>query len=528
MINLGGFSFSPHTQMIMIIFFVVYSLIIVGLGLYVKFSARNNANNKLSAFITGDGKMNALEIGMVTATVSMAAGVMIGTPGLAYRVGLIHTLCMSSFFMSSFVTLGTFGRKFPIMRKRIHANTISQLMHHRFQSKGVTIALALCGAIFCTILASGQLSGAARIFSLISGGHYGIGLLIATVSVAVYTYSGGVKSLARVSVVQGFIMLAAVIFVGWAEFHNISAQYGSIQAGFEMLSKMEGMTTKVTTGGWTPLYAAGIAIVNSWGVTGIPATLQSTMYYDDPKAMKKGMAISLAVTSIVMGIMCIAGPLGSILNQKLETPDLVVLFVSTNFLPSWMSGIVVCGIFAAIQSSIAGFLVYIAASIASDLYKGCIKTDAPEESVRKLNMGVIIVVVCLAALIALHPVDLIQMLLIFGTGCCAAAYIFPSMLGAYWEKTTAAGALAGILGGPIAYVAAYYASQQEWYINALGNIHPMIISALTGLVLIIVVSLCTQKKKVIYGIYRVWFCKDYDEEFALMYDNGKKIRKENQ
>ena len=519
MIDLGGFSFSLSTQKMMIAIFVIYSVVIVGLGLFVKLTSKSGSH--LSSFVTGDGKASALEIGMMTATVSMAAGVMVGTPGLAYSVGMVHSLCMSAFFLSSFVTLGTFGRKFPIMKNRIGASTICQLMQHRYQSKGVAAALALIGAMFCTVLAGGQLSGAARIFSLISGGHYNIGLLIAIACVVAYTYTGGVKSLARVSVIQGFIMLTAVIAIGYAEFHQISLQYGSVQAGFEMLSRVEGFSERITTDAWSPLYALGVAVVNSWSVTGIPATMQSTMYYDNPKAMKHGMVISLVVSSLIMAIMCVAGPLASILNQNLAFPDLTVLYISTNFLPSWMSGIVVCGIFAAVQSSIAGYLIFIGASVASDLYKGVLKPETPEKTVSKLNKLVIVLVVIAATMIAIHPVDLVQTLLIFGAGCCGAAFIFPAMLGAYWGKATAPAAISAIIGGPLAYVAVYFLEQNPAFAAAVHSIHPMLISAAVSLGLMIIVSLCTQKQKVPYGVYRVWFCKDYDETFARMYDGGK-------
>lgn len=40
--------------------------------------------------------------------------------------------------------------------------------------------------------------------------------------------------------------------------------------------------------------------------------------------------------------------------------------------------------------------------------------------------------------------------------------------------------------------------------------------------LMIVVSLATQSKKVPLGVYRIWFCKDYDDKYTQVYDSCSK------
>ena len=519
-VDMGGFLVDGSTAMTMIVMFVLYSAVIIGLGMFVKYSTSHSTGSKLSSFITGNGNMNALELGMTTAALSMAGGVMVGNPGLEYNVGFIHTFCMCSFFLSSFVILGTFGKKLPIMRQRTDANTISQLMYHRFQSKAVVSVLAVCATVFLAVLAGGQTTSAARMFSVISGGHYNVGLVIALIAVAIYTFSGGVKSLARVSVVQGFIMLITVVAIGIAAYRNIDASYGSLQEGLEMIKQTESASV-LTNGGWTPMYALGMIVVNSWSASGIPATLQSNMYYEDAKTAKRGLLIGLSVNIVIMSVMSICGVLARVINPNLTTPDLTVIYIATSFLPSWIAGVVICGIFAAIQSSLAGFMIYAAASIANDLYKGVINPDADEKTVEKINKTVVLLVVLAAAAIAIHPVSLIQILLVFGTGCLGAAYIFPTFLGAYWKKATRTGALAGVICGPLFYILSYFASSHEWYVTYCGNIHPAVVSAAASLIGVVVGSLLSQNSKVCKGVFEVWFCEDYDEKFARTYDNGK-------
>ena len=59
-------------------------------------------------------------------------------------------------------------------------------------------------------------------------------------------------------------------------------------------------------------------------------------------------------------------------------------------------------------------------------------------------------------------------------------------------------------------------SKYDWYKIGLGNIHPMLISIIGSAVAFFAVSAVT--KKIPLGVYKVWFCKDYDERFVNVYN----------
>ncbi|MCS5695047.1 sodium:solute symporter family transporter [Desulfofundulus thermocisternus] len=90
---------------------------------------------------------------------------------------------------------------------------------------------------------------------------------------------------------------------------------------------------------------------------------------------------------------------------------------------------------------------------------------------------VMLVAGILAIIIALRPPGLI-------TGGIGASFFFPLWLGIWWERTTRAGALAGMVGGFVAFV-----------VFQLGGLVPLFTAALVGvaasLVVTVVVSLLT-------------------------------------
>ena len=56
-----GFTISASTQQAIMIVFILYTAIIVGLGAYVKFASRNeNSSQKLAGFLTGGGNLGGV------------------------------------------------------------------------------------------------------------------------------------------------------------------------------------------------------------------------------------------------------------------------------------------------------------------------------------------------------------------------------------------------------------------------------------------------------------------------------------
>lgn len=161
-IILGGFNVSGSTQMAILVVFVLYSVIVVGLGFFVKYNS--GKGNAFSDFLTGGGGLNSLEVAIISATTIMGGGVMVSGPGLVHYDGFVYALLCLPLFLASFVALGTYGKKLAIIQKRLHAQTVVQCIHHRYQSRGLTMMLVACMAIFMTMLSGGQFLSAAKVF----------------------------------------------------------------------------------------------------------------------------------------------------------------------------------------------------------------------------------------------------------------------------------------------------------------------------------------------------------------------------
>lgn len=519
--DLGGFSITSSTTITMLVIFAIYTVLIVGMGFYIKNAAKKGGTDNLASFLTGGGGLGAFAIAMIAATNSMAGGTMITAPGLGYAVGFTAALIYYGGFLTAAYGLGSVGRKVAILRDRTGAVTFLQLFRLRFQSSKVVSALALTGAFGLIFFATGQITSGAKVFAAVTGSNaYYFGLILTIVITVIYTMSGGVKSMAKVAVVQGVVMLLATFSIIGVLCAKNASLYGSFRGAMEHLGNAFPGAVQANTA-FSFWNALGTALFAGVGLGAMPHALTVTMTYNDHKKLKQGIIISCLVFTVVQGVMCFTGPLAYSVNPDLVTRDYATIYTATNLLPSWVGGIIFCGIFAAIQSSIAGMCMAGASALAKDFIVDSIKPEADADEQKKINNICVLAIAVIATAIALKPTDLTQYMINFAAAALAAAWYCPVMFGLYWKKCTAKGTFAATLGGFVVYIICYFLSSvipstKAWWASALGGLHAFVPALLASLILMIVVSLATQKDKVKLGYFQVFFCEDYDEEYAKM------------
>lgn len=519
--DLGGFSITSSTSTTMLVIFAIYSVLIIGMGFYIKYAAKKGGSDNLASFLTGGGGLGAFAIAMIAATNSMAGGTMITAPGLGYAIGFTAALIYYGGFLTAAYGLGSVGRKVAIIRDRTGAVTFLQLVRLRFQSSKVVAALALTGAFGLVFFATGQITSGAKVFAAVTGSNaYYLGLVLTIVITVIYTISGGVKSMAKVAIVQGVVMLLATFsIIGVLCMKNAEA-HGSFQSALQALGTAYPGALKANTGMsfWNAL---GTALFAGVGLGAMPHALSVTMTYNNHKKLKQGIMISCVIFTLVQGIMCFTGPLAYSLNPNLVTRDYATIYTATNLLPSWVSGIIFCGIFAAIQSSIAGMCMAGASALAKDFIIDCFKPAADVKEQKKINDICVLGMSLVATIVALKPTDLTQYMINFAVGAIASAWYFPVLLGMYWKRCTAKGMFASTVGGFVSYIICYFISSvipstKAWWASSLGGINSFIPAVLISLILLVLISRATQSNKVKLGYFQVFFCEDYDEKYAKM------------
>ena len=162
-------------------------------------------------------------------------------------------------------------------------------------------------------------------------------------------------------------------------------------------------------------------------------------------------------------------------------------------LPFTIAALVAAGGLAAALSTADGLLLVISTAVAHDIYAKVINPNAPYGRRFLLSRIMILVSAVVAALLAIPRFALIVQLVAWSFSLAASTFFPVLLLGIFWKRANANGAIAGMLGGLIACFVYMIGNYIDPRFNVLGLSHLSagIFGMLANFILLIVVSLAT-------------------------------------
>jgi cation/acetate symporter len=118
-------------------------------------------------------------------------------------------------------------------------------------------------------------------------------------------------------------------------------------------------------------------------------------------------------------------------------------------LPAIVVGLVAAGGLAAALSTASGLLLVISSSVAHDFYYKRFRPTATEAQQLRAGRIAMAVAICVAAWFGINPPAFVAQVVAFAFGLAAASFFPVIVLGIFWKRTNAAGAVAGMLTGLI-------------------------------------------------------------------------------
>ena len=202
----------------------------------------------------------------------------------------------------------------------------------------------------------------------------------------------------------------------------------------------------------SPTFMASFWVLVCFGVIGLPHTAVRCISYKDSKAVHRGIIIGTIVVAILMFGMDLAGALGRAVIPDLTVPDLVIPTLMVKVLPPFAAGIFLAAPMAAIMSTINAQLLQSSATIIKDLYLNWRPDQATNEKrLKRMSAGITLLLGVLLLLAAWRPPEMIIWLNLLAFGGLEAVFLWPLVLGLYWERANAAGALSAMIVGGVLY-----------------------------------------------------------------------------
>ena len=175
------------------------------------------------------------------------------------------------------------------------------------------------------------------------------------------------------------------------------------------------------------------------------------MAYRDSRSMHQAMIMGTLIIGFMILCAHLAGALGRAVFPHLPAGDLAMPTLIVELLPPFWAGVFIAGPLAAIMSTVDSMLLLASAAIIKDLYihyrLGGDASRMRPSGLKRADFLVTVAVGTLVFISALEPPDLLVWINLFAFGGLEAVFLWPVVLGLYWRKANAAGAVAAIVAG---------------------------------------------------------------------------------
>ena len=400
-------------------------------------------------YFIGGRSMGGFVLAMTIIASYTSASSFVGGPGVAYRLGLSWVLLAMIQVPTTFLTLGILGKRFAIIARKTNCVTISDYLRARYKNDTVVLLCSIALLVFFMAAMLAQFIGGARLFQAVTGYPYIVGLLLFGLTVVLYTAIGGFRAVVLTDAIQGVVMLIAVVVILFA---IINAGGGMEQCIATLKSIDPGLITPTGPNNAVPEpFILSFWVLVGLGILGLPQTTQRCMGYRDSKSMHYAMIMGTLIIGFMILCAHMTGALGRAVIPELPAGDLAMPTLIIELLSPFWAGVFIAGPLAAIMSTVDSMLLLVSAAIIKDLYihyrhNGDASKVTPM-SVRKMSLISTAVMGFLVFLAAIEPPDLLVWINLFAFGGLEAVFLWPIILGLYWRKANATGAIASILVG---------------------------------------------------------------------------------
>lgn len=384
----------------------------------------------------------------------MSGWLIMGLPGAIYATGLIEGWIAVGLLIGAYLNWRLVAPRLraysEVSRNSI---TIPNFFENRLRDRSHLLRTisSIIILVFFTIYASSGMVAGGKFFESAFRGEYLVGMLIVTAVTLAYTLFGGFLGASMTDVVQGLMMVVALVLVpivaiitigGWGETTSIVETVGA--GNLSIFGDASLTTTAVVL-----VILSGLA----WGLGyfGQPHIIIRFMALRSPQEAASARRISTSWQFLSLLGAVSAGLIGIAYFDKFggapSDPETVVLLMSQVLLHPLISGFVLAAVLAAIMSTLSSQLIVCSSALVEDLYRASRKQAPSERTLVILGRTGVLAVAVIAALLAISPNDSILGLVSFAWAGFGAAFGPIVLLSLYWRGLTNWGALAGMLAG---------------------------------------------------------------------------------
>ena len=454
--SMNGFSFTAGW--IEVVMILLYFVLLIGIGVY----AYKQSTSNMDEYTLGGRSLGPWVTALSAGASDMSGWMLMGLPGDMYSVGL------SSAWIGIGLTIGAYVNYWVVApRLRVYSEvasnsiTIPDFLENRFKDNNhiLKIVAGLVIVIFFAVYtASGMVSGgklAENAFNI----PYHWGLIITAGIVVVYTFLGGYLAVSLTDLVQGVIMIIAIVLIPIVTWFYLTGndvepfvtidQLGAV-ADIDYLSLVTGVSI--------------VTILSNlaWGLGyfGQPHIIVRFMSIRTHKLLPAARRIGISWMIIGLIGVSLTGLLGLAFIEQtqntIEDPETILILMSQVLFHPIIGGFFLAAILAAIMSTISSQLLVTSSSLVQDFYRLVrkkiinkeTKTDEQLDNMYVLASRLAVILVSIVAIIIAWDDESVILDIVANAWAGFGAAFGPVMiLALHWRGMNRNGAVAAIITG---------------------------------------------------------------------------------
>lgn len=499
----------------------VFALVLIGIIVWVM---RQKQDNSADYFLGGRD----------ATWIAIGASIFASNIGSEHLIGLAGAGASSGMAMAHWEIQGwmilILGWVFVPFYSRSMVYTMPEFLERRYNSQSRTIlsVISLISYVLTkvavTVYAGGlvfqQVFGIQELWGIDFFWIAAIGLVLIT---AVYTIFGGMKSVLYTSVIQTPILLLGSLIIlvlglkelgGWDEMIRIAGATPVNEYGDTMTNLMR--SNRDANFPWLGALI-GSAIIGFWYWCTDQFIVQRVLSGKNEKEARRGTIFGAYLKLLPVFLFLIPGMIAFSIHQKtgnflplmengVHNADAAFPTLVAKLLPAGVKGLVVCGILAALMSSLASLFNSSAMLFTIDFYKR-FKPETPEKKLVLIGQAATVVIVILGILwipIMRSVGDVLYAYLQDVQSVLAPGIAAAFLLGITWKRASAKGGMWGLISGMIVGLTrlganVYYSNaaevSQTWFKSVFYDVNWLFFCGwmfLFCIVVVVVVSLFTK------------------------------------
>jgi len=384
----------------------------------------------------------------------MSGWLLMGLPGAIYLGGMGKTWIATGLFIGTVLNWKLVSARLRIYTEKTNAITLPCFFEARFRDPTglLRIVSAIIILIFFAIYASSGLVAAGLLFESTFNVQYHVAVIIGGLVIIAYTFLGGFLAVCWTDLLQGALMVFAIVIVPLLTYHTV----GGVEAIREAM-ELKNISTSLMPQVQNLPVAIGMIISSmAWGLGyfGQPHILVRFMSIKSIGKIRKSMAIAIIWVFLSLGGAVAIGFIGIAMFENLSggEEEKVFIYMIRDLFNPWFGGILLAAIFSAIMSTIDSQLLVSSSALSEDFYCKAIRKEASEREIVLVGRGCVVIISIIALVMALDRDNTILGIVSYAWGGFGAAFGPLVLFALFSRRTSWQSALAGMVTGTVVLV----------------------------------------------------------------------------